>query len=342
MCVCLQCSRCLERLLKNWDPLKDFFHDEKQALASSTSSGEKGYAASKVDGIFDFIRSPTNQLHCLFLLHTVKVFDTFLLTFQAEKPMIHELRKGMLTLFRSILTKFVKPSAMLYKSMEAVDYKQPCNIKHNSDLVIGEEAREFLKNKATNHLRDSRIEEFFKNAKTYFVSLMDYLKKWLPVEDPVLLHAEVADVDKQVEVKSGSLRFFLQRFPRLVPEGATVDTITEQFSLYQCTDVRSCKSEDRIDLTWKNIGELADGQFKELSLVMRGILTIPHGSAHCERVFSCVRKNRTHQRSSLSDSTMESLLVLKSVPSDPIETVINLSDESLRKLRSCYSQSLKK
>ena len=44
---------------------------------------------------------------------------------------------------------------------------------------------------------------------------------------------------------------------------------------------------------------------------MLGIITIPHSSAHCERVFSTVRKNRTDQRSSLNDKTLESLLVLK-------------------------------
>ena len=54
--------------------------------------------------------------------------------------------------------------------------------------------------------------------------------------------------------------------------------------------------------------------FEDLANVMLGLLTIPHSSAHCERVFCCVRKNRTPQRSSMSDQTMESLLVLKSRP----------------------------
>lgn len=215
-------------------------------------------------------------------------------------------------------------------------------MKSNSELVIGEDARQFLKNKTGNHLRDSRIEDFLKAVKAYFLSLTDYLKKWLPLEDPLLRHAEVVDVEMQLEAKSDSLRFFFQRFPCLVPEGATTDTIIEQFCAYQCTDVTSCKSEDdRIDATWKNIGELDGGHFKHLSLVMRGILTMPHGSAHCERIFSCVTKNRTSQRSCLANSTVESLLVLKSTPSDAVEAVRNLSDESLTRLKSAYSRSLK-
>ena len=249
----------------------------------------------------------------------------------------------MQKLLKTILSRFVKPSALVHALPEAVDYKQTYNIKSNSELVIGEEARLFIENKASNHLRESRIEEFYKTVKAYFLSLADYLKKWLPLAEPLLRHAEIVDLDMQLEAKSESLRFFLTRFPCLLPEGATTDLIIEQFTYYQCTDVSSCRSEDdRVDAVWKKIGELDDGHLHELSLVMRGILTIPHGSAHCERVFSCVKKNRTTQRSSLAESTVESLLVLKSGPCDTMEAVKNLSEDSLRRLKSAYSRSLKK
>lgn len=77
-----------------------------------------------------------------------------------------------------------------------------------------------------------------------------------------------------------------------------------------------------------------DGQnYAELSLVMRGILTIPHSSAHCERVFSCVLKNRTPQRASLADTTLESLLVLKSNPLGPVEAVRMMKNDTLVRLR---------
>lgn len=80
----------------------------------------------------------------------------------------------------------------------------------------------------------------------------------------------------------------------------------EQFALYQCFDVK-----ERMDETWREIGicvdENGNNMFLGLAKVMLGILTIPHSSAHCERVFSTVRKNRTDQRSSMSDSTLEAL-----------------------------------
>ncbi|KAL8602737.1 hypothetical protein ACOMHN_024299 [Nucella lapillus] len=48
---------------------------------------------------------------------------------------------------------------------------------------------------------------------------------------------------------------------------------------------------------------------KPLCEVMLGICTIPHSSAACERVFSCVRKTCTDQRASLGQDTVEALLV---------------------------------
>ena len=117
-----------------------------------TAKSTESYAVSKVETIFQFLRSPTNQLYTMFLAYTAKAFEISLRTFQAEEPMIHLLRKGIQHLLRAILCRFVKPSAMLYKKLEDVDYKQ-LYIIPNSELVIGEAARNFLKDKAPcNHL----------------------------------------------------------------------------------------------------------------------------------------------------------------------------------------------
>ncbi|XP_070209689.1 protein FAM200C-like [Littorina saxatilis] len=360
----LSIGKALQRMIANWDALKDFFYNEKQSRGAASSS----YAASKVDGILVFIRSPTNKLYSLFLAHTFKVFEPYLLSFQEEGPMIHRMRRDMLRMVRALLTKFVKPSALLYKGdLTTVEYKLTYNQKENSEIVIGEDARAFLDAKEANHLKDARIAEFFCNMKKFFVEVTDYLLKWLPISEPLLQHAEVADVTLQVESKFESLRYFLKKFPCLLPE--TVSDVSEQFSLYQSTDISSClakekkKKEDesseeeedengedklkkekelRLDTIWNSIGSLEEGAFSDLSLVMRGILTIPHSSAHCERIFSCVRKNKTEQRASMADDTLDSLLVVKGSKKTPVDAVGALTGSQLKNLRSAYYRSLKK
>lgn len=84
--------RCLERLLEQWTPLAQLFHDEKKKLdekkkkldekkktqkkseSQQQDSGEKD-SARKVEAIYEFLRSRTSRLYCRFLLYTSKVFD---------------------------------------------------------------------------------------------------------------------------------------------------------------------------------------------------------------------------------------------------------------------------
>ena len=84
---------------------------------------------------------------------------------------------------------------------------------------------------------------------------------------------------------------------------------------------------------------LNDELLKHCEVVVLSILTIPHSSAHCERVFSTVRKNRTEQRSSLSDKTLEALLVMKSRPAEAGTRHFS-EEKTLKGLKSAYYQSL--
>nr|KAG5703042.1 hypothetical protein BaRGS_016203 [Batillaria attramentaria] len=307
--------RCLQRLLENWDALKVFFNEEAESLKKKAASSP--YAVSKVSIIYDFVRSPTNKLYLHFLLYSVAAFQEFLLVFQSEAPHIHKLKRGMEKLLNTILSHFVKPAARRGKSVLDNEFAKTDNIVSNADLGIGEEARNFIEDKGANHLRDSRISEFYTN------------------------HAEVADVSLQDSASQQSVRYFLKRFPCLLPPGADVNIILDQFAQYQGEGVMDQVAK-REDQTWLNISKMPDKDYKALSLVMRGILTIPLGSVHCERVFSCVRKLKRPERSCLSEETLESILVLQSSSVGPVEAVNPMSDQQLDAIKLAYALSLKK
>lgn len=127
--------------------------------------------------------------------------------------------------------------------------------------------------------------------------------------------------------------YFISRFPTIL-QGATQNDIIEQFCCYQMADVSQCITE-RMDSTWFKISDRFP-DFRALAMVMLSILVIPHSSAHCERIFSCVRKNRTDQRMSLGTDTLEALLVLKSRSGGPIEACKALSDLQLDRLKSAH------
>ena len=254
----LSIGRCLGRLLHNWKALKAFFKAEKDAHAKHVPAAkkddgvEKPYAERKVDSVFTFLKSPTNKLYVLFLDYTVKVYDDVLVTLQSDEPKIHALRQALLKVLCDLLTRFVKPAALIGRSPEAVDLKN-------------------------NSLRDKKLKHFYSDVKKYFAAVCTYMVEKTPFREPMLRHTEIADVRGQLTAKLSDLSFFVTKCPALLV-GASVDTVTEQFSLYQCTDICTCL-KSRMDETWFAIRNITDEDGgkppKHLASVMLGVLAIP-------------------------------------------------------------------
>ena len=333
----LSIHRCLDRMMTNWDPLKQYFLEQKKKAEKSQLSS---YSKQKVDSVAEFLRSPTNKMFCLFLQYTITVFDRVLVQLQAEEPMIHKLKSSLTDLIRDLYSRFLLPAAVYKKDVQKVEFKVKANQKDDQELMVGAEARKMLDHPVEHHLRDSRIKDFYTGVRKYFETVCSYLLEKLPFDDPVLQHAAVLNPETRLSSKVADLTYFLQRFCVLVPEGESSDSLSEQFCKYQLTDVDKLMA-DRIDSTWSNIAA-AHPEFKGLSQAMMGIMTIPHSSSACERFFSTVRKNATDQRASMNQDTMEAILVVKAKPGNFLDDSRQHSNSDLQKLKSAYYLSLKK
>ncbi|KAL8596531.1 hypothetical protein ACOMHN_041593 [Nucella lapillus] len=298
--------------------------DEEQTIGVSTK---------KLETISDFLRSPTNRLCTVFLSYTLKVYDGVLVKLQAEQPLIQELHGSLTKLLQSLFSRFMTPASVMGKELTEVPFQERAKQKEDKDLLIGDEAREIVRHPEEHHLRPERIQEFYGNVRRYFETTCAYLLKKLPLRDPLLQRARLVDPAKQLTATQEDLHYFLERFPPLLPAGASVETIEEQFSTYQVTTITDCIG-DTVDKTWVAISK-AHPDMKPLCEVMLGICTIPHSSAACERVFSCVRKTCTDQRASLGQDTVEALVVVKA-QSDKPHTV-----QQLQQLKSAYAKHQK-
>jgi hypothetical protein len=246
------------------------------------------------------------------------------------------------------MVKFVKPSAFSGCALEKVPYKVGHQQKKDAELLIGEAAHAFIQDKANNKLRDSKIEDFYKNVRLYFETALGYLLEKLPLGDAVLTHAVVADVQRYHEEgadNTAHLGFLLDRYPALLPPDVSRYQILEDLAMFESESKEIVfDATKRVDEVWTEIGcrkgAAGEETYKNLAHVMKGILTIPHSSAHCERIFSCVRKNRTEQRAALGDDTLEALLVLKSKPGSALDEDRRLDEPALKKIKSAYTASL--
>ena len=120
--------------------------------------------------------------------------------------------------------------------------------------------------------------------------------------------------------------------------GISNSQILVEYSKYLSMDPAQVPSSGRLDAKWEKIKSCQDEDGSPLApnlcSVMQLLLTIPHSSAHCERIFSLVRQIKTDQRSCLGNDTLEALLVLKT------NARKELSKEDLRRLKSSYNESL--
>ncbi|KAK3738946.1 hypothetical protein RRG08_006513 [Elysia crispata] len=298
-------------------------------------------ASKKASKILETLRSRSTRLYIMFLSYTIKLFDSFLTVNQSDSPKAHKMQNSCRKLIRDILVRFVVPAAFGGgKSIEDVNYKSKYNLKHDKDLIIGEMSRVFIENKESNGLNEEKVKDFYKHVKLYFTTCTDYMIKNLPISDPFLKHLAVADPDMIPHSSSDRVRYFAQKFPVLTSE-TSLDTLLEEFSSLQCAHLpHTCegKSADQFFLELWNLKTEDGGRpYKNIALFMLGLLTIPHSSAHCECVFSAVRKIKTDMRSSMGTATLEALLVLKHRQTD----VISLKESALiDRLKKAYTLSL--
>ena len=153
--------------------------------------------------------------------------------------------------------------------------------------------------------------------KDFFICICDYIKNTFPINDEVLLHAEVADIHKRQENGFDSILFFIDNYPALSRNSQEKDELEMEFQLYQSANLEKITTDKkrRMDTMWADVGDLEsdDGtrQFGKLSEVMLAILTIFHSNADCERIFSQIRKVKSEDKGRMTVETLNSILAHK-------------------------------
>lgn len=156
----------------------------------------------------------------------------------------------------------------------------------------------------------------------------DYIRLKFPLAHSALISARVADLKSIDTMSFRNVLFFVERFPALLPleqqesNDEALNFLEMEFVKLQAFVIPpDVLHEERADAQWNAISQLrgADGllKFGRISVVMLGILSIPHSNAECERQFSIVKKNRTQFRESMSDTTLGHILLAKCRSGEP-------------------------
>ena len=90
-------------------------------------------------------------------------------------------------------------------------------------------------------------------SETYLSTAVDYMLLKCPFGDVLLQHAGVADIANRQTDRFSSLHFFMAHFPCVIPEGASVNLVEEEFRLYQATTVEQNLVNMWTEQAWREI-----------------------------------------------------------------------------------------
>ena len=260
----------------------------------------------------------------VFLLFFQSVLPSFMHCnqfLQREEPLIHALQPQLEKLLKSILGKFIKPIVIaegLKKDdgLLSVDFMDTNNHVADDKMMVG-----FFTKQTINRLLDegdisvNQQTTFYNGTRAFFIRATEYLLKWFPLKDELLINATWLDFENRQQKSFSCVENFVFKYDHIF-SGIKIDELNEQFLNYQLLpdnaipkEVKECvnlSEEDphRIDVLWgflrgvkkpgKNLFE-----FDLLFKVAEVIMTIPHSNAGEERIFSLINKNKTPSRSSL-------------------------------------------
>ena len=264
------------------------------------------------------------------------VFDKFNKCLQKEEPQIQKLNDLYLSLYREVLSKFIKPTVIRSHeyNITAIDFEDESN--HLGDLYIGQLAMGLLSG-----LNAKNKSDVISSIKQLYYASLHYMRNSFPINSEVLCNTQFLNILKREECTFSNALFFLLKMPVL---NCTVDQLQEEFVKYQTSSLPApVMAESRCDKQWnlllQHTSEV-DGSrpYYHLARLALSVLSIPHGNATAERIFSLVRTNRSEGRSLMSTETLDVLLVNKTrnTQTNPLQ----LTDQLLKKCKRATMESL--
>ena len=117
------------------------------------------------------------------------------------------------------------------------------------------------------------------------------------------------------------MKELMNQWPCLIPAGSDADKVEAQLCRLQAAvlekNLKADEDNIRLDKLW-GMQATSDPDTRDACQFLLNCLVVPHSSAPCERVFSHVRKIKTDQRKLMGDKLLESLVVLKHIPTEAL------------------------
>ena len=142
-------------------------------------------------------------------------------------------------------------------SLLLIDVEDHKNLRADNDIMVGTEAKEYMKLKSMNK---SRV---LVHVKSFYVAAVKYMTKKFPFNNKTIVHAAVADVSCRLDVSFSSMEYFINTYHCLQNPKLSctehLDALSQEFLVYQTgafkNNILKLESDDE---RWHAISDLKD------------------------------------------------------------------------------------
>ena len=309
----LSLGKCLERTLMQWDSLESYFLSYFD-LDDDPAEQDPNEKPSREKRLVKAFKDPVTKLYAMFVQSVIPLFDSFNTFLQAEEPLIHVLYQSTMRLYRSLLSRFMLPEIIASSDdVLSIDLEDPDILKDYNSIFIGGMTKQYAR--SNDIIGTPVFKKFLKEVRNFYVRCAKYLQASMPIlKDEIIKSLTFLRLPERHQASTDELQILTQRFPNVI---ADTDGLESEFLDYQATpddDLPSYFDENgkpkRIDYIWHQISLMTDpysGQpsFKNLAVLAKFLLLIPHSNSYCESVFSTIRKICTDGRHNLGKNATQ-------------------------------------
>ena len=306
-----------DRLIVVWDNMKKIISFWEK-LQKSKRPSSKSYLTVK-----ESVEDPLVTAKLQFFSFVSSIAEPYLRKYQTDKPMIPFVYFDLKDLVIKLLDIIVKPTVInnckSRKQLKEIDLSNEENLISFCKINMGFAVEDIIKRlKQQDKVSLSQLKVFKEGAHQFAISMLGKLFEKSALASAVLCSASVFDPSVMCELSKEKLQERWKHLKHLIHLGiiapSRCDQAMAEFKSFQENEVKKmrhefsgfCSNESRLDdFYFKTVGI---GKYKELSFVLKRILTISHGQASVERGFS---HNNAVLKTNMSPETVIAKTMIK-------------------------------
>lgn len=306
----LSLKACVDRVLEQYVPLKEYFRESVFSDPSKTT-----------EEMLVTLDNEFTHIYLEFMSYVLGLMTDFNILFQSESPLLHLLKPECEKLLKTICSNFIDIKYLRNIDIFKINHKNTETFSDLDKVYVGISAHEsIILIKMKPNLNRHELETFYKSCQHFYIELVSEIKQRFDFSDSIFDLISIVEPSIAQSYNVKSLGNIFERFPYLknVVNAQDLDNEWKRHALeyesYNLGDTHSAEDYWSKLFAFKN--SVGYNIFPNLKVVINLLMILPFSNASVERVFSMLQLTKTNQRNRLETNTLKSIFFTKEGVSD--------------------------